>query len=135
YLNTSSELSPEEDEGTFFSLINAPRYATSQYTSLYTDQIRELTKDLPELKANFSIVGMGGQTNSGIAVWAFNDWADRDRSQKEIQADIQQRIDKVAGAQVLIFAPPSLPGAGGGLPISIVVRSEEHTSELQSREN
>src|SRR5690606_2505944 len=130
FMNTSSELAPEEDEGALFSLINAPRYATSQYTSLYTDQIRELTKDLPELKANFSIVGMGGQTNSGIAVWAFNDWADRDRSQKEIQADIQQRIDKVAGAQVLIFAPPSLPGAGGGLPISIVVQSTGNPSQV-----
>jgi multidrug efflux pump len=123
FLNTSTELAPEEDRGALFSLVNAPSYATTEYTSLYTDQMRALTKDLPELEANFSIVGMGGQTNSAIALWAFKDWADRERSQKELQADIQGRLAAVSGVQPLVFAPPSLPGAGGGLPISMVIQS------------
>ncbi|EKF19321.1 efflux RND transporter permease subunit [Nitratireductor pacificus] len=130
FMNTSSELAPEEDEGALFSLITAPPYATSDYTKLYTDQMRELTKDLPELKANFSIVGFGGQTNSGIALWAFKDWADRDRPQKEIQQDIQARLSKIAGVEALVFAPPSLPGAGGGLPISLVIQSTSDSSRV-----
>ena len=130
FMKTSSELAPEEDQGALFSLITAPRYATSEYTSLYTDQIRDLTKDLPELTTNFSVVGFGGQTNSGIALWAFEDWAKRERSQKEIQADIQQRLTKVAGVEALVFAPPSLPGAGGGLPISVVIQSTGDPSQV-----
>jgi multidrug efflux pump len=130
FFKTSSELAPEEDSGALFSLIQAPRYATSEYTSLYADQIRELTKDIPELRANFSIVGMGGETNSGFAVWAFKDWAERDRSQAEIQQDIQARLAHVAGAQALVFAPPSLPGAGGGLPISLVIQSTGDPSQV-----
>jgi Cation/multidrug efflux pump len=130
FMKTSSELAPEEDQGALFSLITAPRYATSEYTSLYTDQIRELTKDLPELTTNFSVVGFGGQTNSGIALWAFEDWSQRERSQKEIQADIQQRLSKVAGVEALVFAPPSLPGAGGGLPISVVIQSTGDPSQV-----
>jgi multidrug efflux pump len=130
FFKTSSELAPEEDSGALFSLIQAPRYATSEYTSLYADQIRELTKEIPELRANFSIVGMGGETNSGFAVWAFKDWAERDRSQAEIQQDIQGRLAHVAGAQALVFAPPSLPGAGGGLPISLVIQSTGDPSQV-----
>ncbi|MGB3388944.1 MAG: efflux RND transporter permease subunit [Pseudaminobacter sp.] len=130
FMKTSSELAPEEDVGALFSLIQTPRYATSEYTSLYADQIRDLTKDLPELRANFSIVGMGGETNSGFAVWAFKDWAERDRSQKEIQQDIQNRLSSVSGAEALVFAPPSLPGAGGGLPISMVIQSTGDPSEV-----
>ncbi|GAA4108277.1 efflux RND transporter permease subunit [Aminobacter aganoensis] len=130
FFKTSSELAPEEDSGALFSLITAPRYATTEYTSLYADQIRDLTKDLPELKANFSIVGMGGETNSGFSVWAFKDWADRDRSQAELQADIQGRLAKVSGVQALVFAPPSLPGAGGGLPISMVIQSTGDPSQV-----
>ncbi|WP_367714318.1 efflux RND transporter permease subunit (plasmid) [Nitratireductor sp. GISD-1A_MAKvit] len=129
-MNTSSELAPEEDDGALFSLVTAPSYATTDYTTLYTTQIHELTKDLPELKASFSIVGFGGQTNSGIALWAFKDWADRDRSQKEIQQDIQARLSKVAGVQALVFAPPSLPGAGGGLPISLVIQSTSDSARV-----
>ncbi|MHA7885258.1 efflux RND transporter permease subunit, partial [Nitratireductor rhodophyticola] len=130
FMNTSSELAPEEDEGALFSLITAPSYATADYTTLYTTQMRELTKDLPELKASFSIVGFGGQTNSGIALWAFKDWADRERSQKEIQQDIQARLSKIAGVEALVFAPPSLPGAGGGLPISLVIQSTSDSARV-----
>src|SRR6185437_10591457 len=130
FVKTSSELAPEEDSGALFSLIQAPRYATTKYTSLYADQIRDLTADLPELRANFSIVGLGGETNSGFSVWAFKDWADRTRSQKQIQQNIQERLKKVAGAQALVFAPPSLPGAGGGLPISLVIQSTGDPSQV-----
>jgi multidrug efflux pump len=123
FTKTSSELAPEEDSGALFSLMTAPRYATSDYTARYAQQIYELTKDIPELRATFSIVGIGGATNSGFSVWAFKDWAERGRSQKELQADIQARLSHVAGVEALVFAPPSLPGAGGGLPISMVIQS------------
>ncbi|MEQ8297339.1 MAG: efflux RND transporter permease subunit [Nitratireductor sp.] len=130
FTKTASELAPEEDSGALFALVNAPRYATTNYTKLYTDQMRELTKDLPELDANFSIVGLGGQTNSAIAVWSFKDWSQRERSQSEIQADITARLSEVAGVQALVFAPPSLPGAGGGLPISVVIRATGESSQV-----
>ncbi len=130
FLNTSSELAPEEDAGALFALVNAPSYATQRYTETYTTQMRELTKDIPELKANFSIVGFGGQTNSGIALWSFKDWADRDRSQAELQQDIQGRLSGLTGVQALVFAPPSLPGAGGGLPISMIIQSTGDSSRV-----
>ncbi|MGD9914419.1 MAG: efflux RND transporter permease subunit [Rhizobiaceae bacterium] len=130
FMKTSSELAPEEDAGALFSLVNAPRYATTEYTATYANQIRELTQDIPELRANFSIVGFGGATNTAIAVWSFKDWAERTRSQKELQADIQGRLSRVAGVQALVFAPPSLPGAGGGLPISLVIQSTAGSADV-----
>ncbi len=130
FMKTSSELAPEEDSGALFSFVNAPSYATSDYTQRYVDQMRDLTQDLPELSANFSITGFGGQTNTAIMLWAFDDWADRDRSQAQIQADLQARLAPVAGVQAFVFAPPSLPGAGGGLPISFVVQSTGDSSQV-----
>ena len=130
FMKTSSELAPEEDEGALFALINAPSYATTDYTNAYAEHMRELTKDLPELDANFSVIGFGGQTNSGFMLWAFKDWAQRDRSQAEIQQDIQARLAPVAGVEALVFAPPSLPGTGGGLPISMVIQSTGESSRV-----
>lgn len=130
FMKTSSELAPEEDSGALFSFVNAPSYATSDYTQRYVDQMRDLTQDLPELSANFSITGFGGQTNTAIMLWAFDDWAERDRSQAEIQADLQGRLAPVAGVQAFVFAPPSLPGAGGGLPISLVLQSTGDPSQV-----
>lgn len=131
FTKTSSELAPEEDSGALFSLVTAPRYATSDYTSRYVDQLMELTRDLPELQSSFSAVAFGGgATNQAFAVWALKDWADRDRSQAEIQQDIQGRLAKGAGVEALVFAPPSLPGAGGGLPISVVIQSTGEASQV-----
>jgi multidrug efflux pump len=123
FTQTTSELAPEEDIGALFSLVQAPRYATTEYTELYTRQMDALTRDLPELRARFQIVGFGGATNSGIALWALKDWDERERSQAEIQQDLTTRIAPVAGVQAFIFAPPTLPGTGGGLPISLVLQS------------
>ncbi|MDX8483251.1 efflux RND transporter permease subunit [Mesorhizobium sp. VK24D] len=130
FTKTSTELAPEEDQGFLLSIVTAPRYATSDYTETYVNQILGLVKDIPETRAQFSAVAFGGATNSAFVGFAFKDWADRQRSSKQLQADITGRLAKVAGVQAFIFAPPTLPGSGGGLPISMVVRSTGHPSEV-----
>lgn len=130
FLNTPSELAPEEDSGGLFSLVTAPRYATSEYTSSYAAEIGERTEDIEEVRAQFSIVGVGGATNTAFSIWALKDWSERERSQAEIKADIQGRISAVDGVEALVFAPPSLPGAGGGLPISMVIQSTGNPSQV-----
>ncbi|GLS39483.1 acriflavine resistance protein B [Mesorhizobium tianshanense] len=131
FTKTSSELAPEEDQGFLLSLVTAPRYATSDYTESYVNQILGLVKDLPETRAQFSAVAFGGgQTNSAFVGFAFKDWAERTRSSKEIQEDITGRLSKVAGVEAFVFAPPTLPGSGGGLPITMVVRSTGDASQV-----
>ena len=130
FTKTSSELAPEEDQGFLLSIVTAPRYATSDYTERYVNQMLGLVQGLPESRAVFSAVAFGGQTNGAFVGFAFKDWAERQRSQKELQADIQGRIGKVAGVQAFVFAPPTLPGSGGGLPISLVIRSTGEASQV-----
>ncbi|MBZ9774342.1 efflux RND transporter permease subunit [Mesorhizobium sp. CO1-1-8] len=130
FTKTSSELAPEEDQGFLLSIVTAPRYATSDYTETYVNQILGLVRDIPETRAQFSAVAFGGTTNSAFVGYAFKDWAERKRNSKELQADITARIAKVAGVEAFVFAPPTLPGSGGGLPISMVVRSTGPSSEV-----
>ncbi|MBN9020548.1 MAG: efflux RND transporter permease subunit, partial [Rhizobiales bacterium] len=130
FTKTQSELAPEEDSGALFAIVNAPSYATSDYTKTYVDQIREVTKDIPELSTDFSIVAIGGDTKTAFAIWVLKDWADRTRSQKEIQQDLQGRLSKVAGVQAFVFAPSTLPGTGGGLPISMVLQTTGDPSQV-----
>ncbi|PBC10958.1 efflux RND transporter permease subunit [Mesorhizobium sp. WSM3859] len=130
FTKTSTELAPEEDQGFLLSIVTAPRYATSDYTETYVNQMLGLVRDIPETRAQFSAVAFGGATNGAFVGFAFKDWADRKRSSKELQADITARLAKVAGVQAFVFAPPTLPGSGGGLPISMVVRSIGDPSEV-----
>ncbi|MER8752920.1 efflux RND transporter permease subunit [Mesorhizobium sp. M1050] len=130
FTKTSTELAPEEDQGFLLSIVTGPRYATSDYTETYVNQILGLVKDIPETRAQFSAVAFGGTTNSAFVGYAFKDWAERKRNSKELQADITARIAKVAGVEAFVFAPPTLPGSGGGLPISMVVRSTGGSPEV-----
>ncbi len=123
FFNTTSELAPEEDQGALFAVLNAPRYATKEYTQTYVDQVSELTGDIEEVRTRFSIVGLGGGASEAFYIWPLADWADRDRSQAEVQQDIQGRLGGSAGLEGFVFSPPSLPGSGGGLPITVVVQS------------
>lgn len=130
FTKTSSELAPEEDQGFLLSIVTAPRYATSDYTERYVNQINNEVGDIPETRALFSAVAFGGQTNSAFVGFAFKDWAERERSSAMLQQEIQGRIAKVAGVEAFVFAPPTLPGSGGGLPIAMVVRSTGESSEV-----
>ncbi|MCZ4352878.1 efflux RND transporter permease subunit [Roseovarius aestuarii] len=123
FLNTKTELAPEEDQGALFAFLNGPRYATMDYTALYIDKISQDTADIEEVDLAFSIAGFGGAENSGIYIWSLKDWGNRDRSQAELQAEIQARLGKNTGVEGYVFAPPSLPGSGGGLPVSLVIQS------------
>ena len=123
FVNTSSELAPEEDSGALFAIMNGPRYATLSYTDAFTQEVARRTAGIEEVRTSFSVAGMGGAANTGFYIWALKDWAERDRSQKEIQQKIQGILDGTPGLQSFVFAPPSLPGAGGGLPIAMVIQS------------
>ncbi len=123
FLNTSSELAPEEDSGALFAIMNGPRYATLDYTDAFTQEVGRRTADIEEVQTSFSVAGMGGASNTGFYIWALKDWSERERSQSQVQQQIQGILDGTPGLQSFVFAPPSLPGAGGGLPIGMVIQS------------
>ena len=129
FTHTSTELAPEEDQGALFSLVTGPQYSTIDYTSLFLGEIDKRTSDIPEVTTRFSMAGMGA-ANSGFAAWVLKPWAERDRSQAEVQQEIQPRLNKVAGLQAFVFAIPSLPGTGGGLPISFVIQSTDSSDRV-----
>ncbi len=122
FLNTSSELAPEEDIGFMFSIVNAPAYATSDYTEMFVKEVTKATRSTPEINVRFSVVGFGG-TNVAFAGFGLVPWSERERSQAAIQAEVQENLNGVAGVQAFVFAPPTLPGTGGGLPVQYVLRS------------
>ena len=129
FLNTSSELAPEEDIGFMFSIVNAPDYATSNYTELFVNGVTAATEEVPEIDVRFSVVGFGG-TNTAFAGFGLVPWGERERSQADIQQDVQNRLNGVAGVQAFVFAPPTLPGTGGGLPVQYIIRSTGESAQV-----
>ncbi|ALK10508.1 efflux RND transporter permease subunit [Blastochloris viridis] len=123
FVKTQSELAPDEDQGAFLGLINAPKYATSDYSQRFAEPFLKVDGSIPEIVATFAIIGIDGG-GSGFIGFKLKEWDQRkDRKAEAIKQDIQKMLDGNAGLQAFVFAPPALPGTGDGLPVQYVLRT------------
>lgn len=122
FMKTPSELAPEEDQGAYLGIVNAPQYATADYTQTFATQFTGAGEKIPEIDANFLIVGIDGG-GGGFVGFKLKEWSQREKKGAETKQEIQNLLNENAGVQAFVFAPPSLPGAGGGLPIEYVLRT------------
>jgi multidrug efflux pump len=94
---------------------------------LYDNQIYDMEKRLPELDTSWA-VDQPGQTQGGLML---KPWNERSRSTKAILGQLQGALAGVAGENLALFEPPSLPGAFG-LPIGYVIKTTRPFSELDT---
>src|SRR6185437_15285840 len=125
-----SELAPEEDQGFIGALLVGPPTATAQQMQTYAQQIFKIAEAEPEYTQMFQITGVP-TVNQGIGGVILKDWGQRTRSAHEVQQDLQQKWNKIAGARVAAFQFPSLPGASG-LPVQFVITTTEPFDVLNS---
>jgi multidrug efflux pump len=127
---SQSELAPEEDQGIVLSQVVGSPTATSDQMQIYADQVFNVGKSMPEYQQMFQITGVP-TTNAGIGGVLLKPWEDRGRSAKEIQADLQAKWNKIAGARVAAFQFPALPGSSG-LPVQFVITTTEPFENLNT---
>jgi multidrug efflux pump len=128
FTKTASELAPEEDQGAFLGLVNAPKYATAEYTQKFASGFTRAGERIPEVDDTFLLVGMDGG-GGGFVGFKLKEWGERNKKAAATKQDIQNLLNENSGVQAFVFAPPSLPGAGGGLPIQYVLRTIGDSSQ------
>jgi multidrug efflux pump len=118
YTGAIKELAPQEDQGLVVTdSISAPT-ATLQQRTLYSQQLYKIAETFPELTQMFEI-DVPGSSVGGLVL---KPWSERSRSATEIQQLLQKEANGIAGARVVAFQPPSLPGATG-LPVQFAITS------------
>src|SRR6266852_25129 len=122
YMNTKSELAPEEDQGVLFALTKAPQYSNLDYQEAYTDKLDQAFGSFPETDLRFIVNGRFGP-NQGIAGAILKPWAERSRSAQKLKPLMQQKAAAVEGMNAFVFSLPPLPGSIGGLPVQMVIYS------------
>jgi multidrug efflux pump len=128
FKTAKSELAPQEDQGIVLTNTQGPPNATIDQMALYSRQVYNIAKALPEYTHIFQVDGSQG-VNSGFAGIMLKPWGERSRSATEIQQAVQQKLDNIAGARVAVFQFPSLPGAFG-LPVQFVIKTTEPFQNL-----
>jgi multidrug efflux pump len=130
YVSAQSELAPDEDQSILFFQATAPQTATIDYNEAYIRQIVALFESVPEYDKSFILAGFGGDVSTTFGGLKIPIPAARERSQMQIQPEVQQKLGQVAGLQTAVFPRPSLPGSGGGLPVQFVITSDASYQRL-----
>ena len=125
YGGATSELAPQEDQGVILtSSTNAPN-ATLQQKLLYDRQVFEAFQKFPESDHVFQLDVPG----IDIAGMVLKPWDERSRTTKVLQPLLQEAVAGIAGARVVAFEPPPLPGTSG-LPVQFVIGTTEPFARL-----
>jgi multidrug efflux pump len=132
FITSQSELAPTEDQSILFFQGVGPQTATVDYNQIYADQIIDIFETIPEYHESFVLVGFGGDTSVTFGGFKLSSTTERERSQMEVQPELQGKLGAVAGLQVAAFPRPSLPGAGRGLPMQFVITTDAGYEELDA---
>src|ERR1700674_816758 len=128
FMTSKSELAPQEDQGIGLNQIVGPPDATAEQMLIYSKQVFDIARQEPEYAQMFQITGTPS-INQGFGGVLFKTWDQRKRSATELQQELQQKWNSVAGARVAAFQFPPLPGAQG-LPLQFVINTTEPFENL-----
>ena len=128
FSTSSSELAPQEDQGIVLGQVTGAPDATAEQMLGYQRQMFEVARQIPEYYQMFQITG-DPSVNQGFAGVMFKPWNQRNRSSDELQQEVQDKWNSIAGARVGVFQFPSLPGAFG-LPVQFVITTTEPFDRL-----
>ncbi len=129
---------PEEDEGYFITIVQAPAGSSLEYTTNIMKQAEAVYQQTPEILAVFSVAGFsfsGSAPNQGLMfarLAPFEERTGADQSLQAVLGRLRGRLFGIPGALVIPVAPPSIQGlsAFGGFQYELLDRPNGEISEL-----
>jgi len=120
---------PDEDEGYFFTIVQAPAGASLQYTMNIMMQAEKVISSQPEVLAVFSVAGFsfsGSAPNQGLMFTRLKGYDERRDKSQSLGAILNRLrgplLGGIPGALVLPVAPPAIQGlsAFGGFQFELL---------------
>jgi hydrophobic/amphiphilic exporter-1 (mainly G- bacteria), HAE1 family len=119
---------PEEDQGWFLTVIQAPAGSSLEATSNAARDAERVLMRTPEVRSVFSVVGFsfaGSAPNQGMIFAALKPFDERRSDEHRLQsvlARVRGPLLGIQGAMVIPFAPPSINGLGafGGFTFEVL---------------
>lgn len=127
---SQKELAPIEDQSILFFMATGPQTATLNYNETYARELMKQFETVPEYNESFWLLGFGGDNNVVFGGFKMPSTFLRQRSQMDIQPELQDKVNQVAGFQTAVIPRPSLPGSGGGLPLQFVIVTDADYTRL-----
>jgi multidrug efflux pump len=130
YSIIQKETAPYDDRSFIGMNITAPEGASYEYTDRFMQEIEKLINDsIPEKKVSLVITSPGfgsASVNSGRVRIALTEPDERERSQKEIAADLTKWTKRYAEARTSVSEQPTIAvNRRGGPPIQYIIQAPD----------
>jgi multidrug efflux pump len=116
YLLSQRELAPAEDQGVVFSIIQAAPNSTIDQTTLFTQQVHDVYRKLPEAQSIFQLTSPAG----GFGGFVAKPWSERTKTTQQLLMEVAGPLSQIPGIRAIPLTPPPLPG-GGDFPVDMVI--------------
>jgi multidrug efflux pump len=125
YMFSMRELAPQEDQGVVFALLQAAPNSTIDQTRLYTQQVHDVYRSIPETASIFQITF----PNGGFGGMVTKPWSQRKKNTQQLLMESSPMLAKIPGLRVIPLVPQPLPG-GGDFPIDVVISSTAEPQQI-----
>jgi hydrophobic/amphiphilic exporter-1 (mainly G- bacteria), HAE1 family len=131
---------PDEDQGYFITLVQAPEGVSLEYTNDILRQAEQNLRKLPEATATFAVSGFsftGNGPNKGIIFTTLKPWSERERSVEEIIGQAMGSFSQISGATIFAANPPTINVGSslGGFDFQLQDKSNSGLQELSTAAN
>jgi HAE1 family hydrophobic/amphiphilic exporter-1 len=131
---------PDEDQGYFIIVIQAPSGASLEYTKAIGKQVSDLLSDVSESEGTFSVAGFGfsgSASNQGLIFVPLKPYSQRkgeEHTATAILNRVRPRLFSVSGAIVFATLPPAINGLGafGGFQFIVQDQASHKLEELSN---
>jgi HAE1 family hydrophobic/amphiphilic exporter-1 len=140
YQKVPAAFVPEEDEGYFITIVQAPAGASLGYTTNIAKEVEKVLFAQPEIAGAFSVMGFsfsGAAPNQGLIFTRLKDFDERIGEEHSLTAvlnRIRGPLFSMPGAIVVPFAPPPIQGLStfGGFQFKVLDKTGGPISGLEA---
>jgi HAE1 family hydrophobic/amphiphilic exporter-1 len=121
---------PDEDQGYFIIVVQAPSGASLEYTKAIGKQISDMLSDVSEASGTFSVAGFsfsGSASNQGLIFVPLKPYSQRKgeaHTATAIVNRVRPRLFGISGAIVFATLPPAIQGLGNFGGFQFVVQDQ-----------
>jgi hydrophobic/amphiphilic exporter-1 (mainly G- bacteria), HAE1 family len=131
---------PDEDQGYFITLVQAPEGVSLNYTSDILQQAEKDLRKLPEATATFAVSGfsfLGNGPNKGIIFTTLKPWSERSRPVEAIIGQAMGSLSQISGATIFAANPPTINVGSslGGFDFQVQDKSNSGLQALSQSTN
>jgi len=131
YQTVPTAFVPEEDQGYFLGVVQAPEGVSLNYTESILERVDREMQKIPQVKTTFMISGFGfdgSASNKGVFFGTLTPWNERTQASQTVTGILGQlngRLQQIPGALIFALNAPPVQGLSnfGGFELQLQDRS------------